>query len=82
MKRKEKMYTGKLPLPGGAGIATEQAKHLDRMCDFRHACPAETEKRASPLREMFAEIGGRDRGYDFENRKINRDTLARENEAL
>ena len=82
MKRKEKMHTGKLHLPGGAGITTEQAKHLDRMCGFRHTCPAGTEKRAAPLREMFAEIGERDRGYDFGNRKINRDTPARENEAL
>lgn len=82
MKRKEKMHTGKLHLPGGAGITAEQAKHLDRLYDFHHTCPAGTEKRAAPLREMFAEIGRHDRGYDFENRKINRDTLARENEAL
>lgn len=82
MKRKEKMHTGKLHLAGGAGITTEQAKHLDRLYDFHHICPAGTEKRVAPLREMFAEIGRHNRGYDFENRKINRDTLARENEAL
>ncbi len=57
MDVKEKMHNGDLYYPNDESIASEQLKCLDRLYDFNMTRPAETDKRNSMLKEMFAEIG-------------------------
>ena len=57
MSMKDKMHTGDLYLPGDVEIMKEQIACLEKLYDFNATRPSELEKRASMLREMFAEIG-------------------------
>lgn len=57
MQMKDRMQSGLLYLPGDEEIAREQLLCLDRLYDFNTTRPTEAEKRATLLREMFAEIG-------------------------
>ncbi|MDE7070705.1 MAG: sugar O-acetyltransferase [Clostridia bacterium] len=57
MTIKEKMHGAQLYFPSDPQIAKEQTKCLDRLYDFNHTRPTESEKRRQMLKEMFAEIG-------------------------
>ena len=57
MTIKEKMHGAQLYFPSDPQIAKEQTKCLDRLYDFNHTRPTESEKRQQMLKEMFAEIG-------------------------
>ena len=54
---KDRLHTGELYLPGDKEIMAEQVQCLDRLYEFNQTRPTEMEKRASLLKEMFAEIG-------------------------
>ena len=53
----EKMHSGNIYDPGDAELVEEQTKCLDRLYEFNATRPTEMEKRATMLKEMFAEIG-------------------------
>ena len=57
MTVKEKMHSGKLYLPSDEEIVKEQTMCLEKLYDYNATRPLEQEKRASLLKEMFAEIG-------------------------
>ncbi|MBO5020773.1 MAG: sugar O-acetyltransferase [Clostridia bacterium] len=57
MNMKEKMHSGDLYLPNDETIMAEQLLCLERLYDFNATRPLELKKRASLLKEMFAEIG-------------------------
>ncbi len=57
MGMKEKLHTGELYLPNDEEIMQEQLRRIDRLCEFNATRPTQMEKRASLLKEMFAEIG-------------------------
>ncbi|MDE6728616.1 MAG: sugar O-acetyltransferase [Oscillospiraceae bacterium] len=57
MTMRERMYSGGLYLPGDEEIMADQIKRLDRLYDFNATRPTEQAKRATMLKEMFAEIG-------------------------
>lgn len=57
MTIKEKMHAGGLYLPFDEELMKEQMLCLDRLYDFNHTRPTETDKRNAMLKEMFAEIG-------------------------
>ncbi|HIQ63376.1 MAG TPA: sugar O-acetyltransferase [Candidatus Avichristensenella intestinipullorum] len=57
MPMKDKMHTGDLYFPGDEEIMREQTQRLERLYDFNHTRPSESEKRQALLKEMFAEIG-------------------------
>lgn len=57
MPMKDKMHTGELYFPGDEEIMREQTQRLERLYDFNHTHPSESEKRQALLKEMFAEIG-------------------------
>ena len=57
MDIKEKMHSGDLYLPNDETIMAEQLLCLERLYDFNATRPLELKKRASLLKEMFAEIG-------------------------
>ena len=57
MPMKDKMHTGELYFPGDEEIMREQTQRLERLYDFNHTRPSESEKRQALLKEMFAEIG-------------------------
>lgn len=57
MPMKDKMHTGELYFPGDEEIMCEQTQRLERLYDFNHTRPSESEKRQALLKEMFAEIG-------------------------
>lgn len=57
MTVKEKMHSGKLYLPSDEEIIKEQTMCLEKLYDYNATRPLEQEKRASLLKEMFAEIG-------------------------
>lgn len=57
MTVKEKMHSGKLYLPLDEEIVKEQTMCLEKLYDYNATRPLEQEKRASLLKEMFAEIG-------------------------
>lgn len=57
MNMKEKMHSCELYFPGDEEIMKEQTACLEKLYDFNATRPGECEKRASMLREMFAEIG-------------------------
>lgn len=57
MTVKEKMHSGKLYLTSDEEIVKEQTMCLEKLYDYNATRPLEQEKRASLLKEMFAEIG-------------------------
>lgn len=57
LDKQQRLHEGRLYNPGDADISSEQAKYLDLLYDFNQTRPTEMEKRASLLKEMFAEIG-------------------------
>lgn len=57
MPMKDKIHTGELYFPGDEEIMREQTQRLERLYDFNHTRPSESEKRQALLKEMFAEIG-------------------------
>lgn len=57
MTVKEKMHSGKLYLPSDEEMVKEQTMCLEKLYDYNATRPLEQEKRASLLKEMFAEIG-------------------------
>lgn len=57
MTVKEKMHSGKLYLPSDEEIVKEQTMCLEKLYDYNATRPLEQEKRATLLKEMFAEIG-------------------------
>lgn len=57
MTVKEKMHSGKFYLPSDEEIVKEQTMCLEKLYDYNATRPLEQEKRASLLKEMFAEIG-------------------------
>lgn len=57
MPMKDKMHTRELYFPGDEEIMREQTQRLERLYDFNHTRPSESEKRQALLKEMFAEIG-------------------------
>ena len=54
---KEKLHSGKLYLPNGDEIMSEQLACLEKLYDYNMTRPLEQEKRAAMLKDMFAEIG-------------------------
>ncbi|KIR03920.1 Galactoside O-acetyltransferase [Lachnospiraceae bacterium TWA4] len=54
---KERIHTGDLYLPDDKELFAIQLKKLDKLYDFNQTRPTELDKRASMLKEMFAEIG-------------------------
>lgn len=57
MSFEEKLHGGGLYLPLGDDIMPIQNECLERLYDFNHTRPSESEKRQKMLKEMFAEIG-------------------------
>ena len=57
MTNAEKMHLTMLYDPADGDIVEEQTACLDRLYDFNHTRPTETEKRQALMKEMFAEIG-------------------------
>ena len=57
MTNLEKMHLTMLYDPADGDIVEEQTACLDRLYDFNHTRPTETEKRQALMKEMFAEIG-------------------------
>lgn len=57
MTIQEKMHNTELYLPSDEALLQEQMRCLDRLYDFNHTRPTETERREALLKEMFAQIG-------------------------
>ena len=57
MKMKDRMHRGDLYLPADEEILSYQTKCFERLYEFNHTRPSETEKRQSLMKEMFAHIG-------------------------
>lgn len=57
MKEIDKLHTGELYYTGDAEILAYQRECLEKLYDYNHTRPSETEKREALLKEMFAEIG-------------------------
>lgn len=57
MAMKDRMHTGALYLPGDDEIMDRQQGCLDRLYEFNHTRPTETDKRRALMKEMFAELG-------------------------
>lgn len=57
MAMKDRMHTGALYLPGDDEIMDRQRLCLDRLYEFNHTRPSETDKRQALMQEMFAELG-------------------------
>lgn len=57
MSNYDKLHSGELYLPGDEEIMQEQIKCLEKLYDFNNTRPSESDKRASLLKEMFAQIG-------------------------
>lgn len=57
MTIREKMHNLELYLPTDKEIWDEQQGYLDRLYDFNHTRPTESDKREALLKELFAEIG-------------------------
>lgn len=54
---KNMLHSGKLYLPNGDEIMSEQLACLEKLYDYNATRPLEQEKRAEMLKDMFAEIG-------------------------
>ncbi len=57
MAMQDRMHTGALYLPGDEEIMARQQVCLDRLYEFNHTRPTETDKRRALMKEMFAELG-------------------------
>lgn len=57
MTIQEKMHNTELYLPSDEALMQEQMRCLDRLYDFNHTRPTETDRREALLKEMFAQIG-------------------------
>lgn len=57
MTVRERMHNLELYLPTDKEIWDEQQGYLDRLYDFNHTRPTESDKREALLKELFAEIG-------------------------
>lgn len=57
MSHKEKLHTGELYLCMDDSVLEEQLQCLEKLYDYNSTRPLEGEKRATLLKEMFAEIG-------------------------
>lgn len=57
MSMKDRMHTTELYLPGDDEIMAKQTLCLEKLYDFNHTRPSESEKRTAMLKDMFAEIG-------------------------
>ena len=53
----EELHSGKIYNPSSDEIMREQLMCLDKLYDFNATRPAEQQKRAEILKNMFAEIG-------------------------
>lgn len=53
----DKLHSGELYLPMDDSVLNEQLQCLEKLYDYNATRPLEQEKRASLLKEMFAEIG-------------------------
>ena len=51
------MHSTKLYFPSGEIIMQEQASCLEKLYEYNHTRPLESEKRAKLLKEMFASVG-------------------------
>lgn len=54
----KRMMDGRLYLPNGDAIMSEQEKCMERLYDFNATRPSQGKLRTEMLKEMFAEIGG------------------------
>lgn len=57
MTIREKMHNMELYLPNDKEIWEEQQGYMDRLYDFNHTRPTESDKRETLLKELFAELG-------------------------
>ena len=57
MTIREKMHSTELYLPTDKEIWEEQQGYMNRLYDFNHSRPTESDKREALLKELFAEIG-------------------------
>ena len=57
MTEREKMISGKLYDPGDKEILDEQMTYKDKLWEFNHLHPSQTERKAQLMHEMFAECG-------------------------
>ena len=57
MSDKEKLHTGELYFSMGDEIIDEQLTYVEKLYDYNATRPLEQKKRATLLKEMFAEIG-------------------------
>lgn len=57
MSERDKLHSGELYLPMDDSIMTEQLACLEKQYDYNATRPAEQEKRAALLKQMFADIG-------------------------
>lgn len=53
----ERMKSGRLYDPGDEEIMKEQTGYLDRLYEFNHTRPSESEKRQALMKEMFGSMG-------------------------
>lgn len=57
MTIREKMHNMELYLPSDNEIWEEQQRYMNRLYDYNHTRPTESDKRDELLKELFAEIG-------------------------
>ena len=57
MTEKEKMLAGMLYEPGDSEILAEQQTYKDKLWEFNHLHPSQTERKEQLMHEMFAECG-------------------------
>ena len=53
----EQLHDGSLYFPMAGEILDVQNRCLEKLYDYNHTRPSESERRAALLREMFAELG-------------------------
>ena len=56
-EERRRMMEGKLYLPTGEELLADQAVCLERLYEYNHTRPSQSEEREALLKEMFAEIG-------------------------
>ena len=57
MSHYERMEAGLIYDPSDEEIMNEQLPNMDRLYDFNHTRPSETDKRQAFMKEVFAECG-------------------------
>ena len=57
MSVRDKLHTGELYVSSDPELLREQAEYLERLYDFNHTRPSETERRRALLEELLAECG-------------------------